>query len=111
MNIGERIVALRKENNWSQSDLAKAVGVSRVIIGKYERDDASPSIDIAKRIADAFDVTLDYLVGEGQNSTFDKITLERIEAIVKMDSNTKSNLFSIIDAVIRDYKAKQTYSI
>jgi transcriptional regulator with XRE-family HTH domain len=110
MNIGERIIVLRKENNWSQSDLAKAVGVSRVIIGKYERDDASPSIDIAKKIADVFNVTLDYLVGEGQNSTFDKTTLERIEAIVKMDSNTKSNLFSIIDAVIRDYNAKQAYS-
>lgn len=110
MDIGQRIIALRKENNWSQSDLAKKIGVSRVIIGKYERNDAHPSIDIAKKIADAFDVTLDYLVGEGQNATFDKNILARIEAIVKMDSNTKNNLFSIIDAVIRDYKAKQAYS-
>lgn len=111
MNIGQRIIALRKENNWSQSDLAKKIGVSRVIVGKYERNEASPSIDIAKKIADAFGVTLDYLVGEGQNAAFDKNTLQRIEAILKMDKTTKASLFSIIDAVIRDYKAKQTYSI
>jgi len=42
------------------------------MIGKYERDDAMPSIEAAKKIADAFEVSLDYLVGEGQNAAFDK---------------------------------------
>ena len=42
------------------------------MIGKYERGEAVPSIDAAKKIADAFEVSMDYLVGEGVNVSFDK---------------------------------------
>jgi transcriptional regulator with XRE-family HTH domain len=111
MTIGERISILRKSKNWSQAELARKASVSRVIISKYERNEANPSIDIAKKIAAIFEVTLDYLAGEGQNSSFDKKTLNRIEAILQMDNLTKNSLFSIIDAVVRDFKAKETYSI
>ncbi len=43
--------------------MANNSGVSRVMIGKYERGEAVPSIGAAKKIADAFEVSLDYLVG------------------------------------------------
>lgn len=45
------------------------------MIGKYERGEAIPSIDAAKKIADALEVSLDYLVGEGINSKLDKQAL------------------------------------
>jgi transcriptional regulator with XRE-family HTH domain len=60
MNTGKIIVRLREQKNWNRSDLANASGVSRVKIGKYEREEAAPSIDAAKKIADAFEVSLDY---------------------------------------------------
>ncbi|NJS42111.1 helix-turn-helix transcriptional regulator, partial [Candidatus Gracilibacteria bacterium] len=65
---------LRDKKGWSQTDLAQNSNVSRVMIGKYERGEAVPSIDAAKKIADAFEVSLDFLVGEGQNAMFDKKT-------------------------------------
>lgn len=65
---------LRKSKNWSQSELATNSGVSREMIGKYERGEAVPSIDAPKKIADAFEVSMDYLVGEGINASFDKKT-------------------------------------
>ncbi len=37
MNIGNKITELRKQKNLSQTDFAKAVGVSREMIGRYER--------------------------------------------------------------------------
>ncbi len=43
IDIGKKIAELRKEKNWSQTDLAKAVDVSRDIIGKYERGGIPPS--------------------------------------------------------------------
>jgi transcriptional regulator with XRE-family HTH domain len=41
------------------------------MIGKYERCEAVPLIEVAKKTADAFEVSLDYLVGEGINSKFE----------------------------------------
>ena len=45
--------------------------ISHSIIGKYERGEPVPSIEVAKKIADALGVSLDYLVGEGVYSKFD----------------------------------------
>lgn len=101
---------LRKEKNWSQTDLANESKVSREMISKYERGIAIPSVDAAKKIADAFGVSLDYLVGEGINASFDKKTLKRLQEIEDMNSEFKGHLFSIIDSVIRDYKTQQAYS-
>ena len=63
---------MRKKKGWSQTELAKQVDASREAIWKYERDEAQPSVEAAKKIADAFGVTLDYLVDEDAVPTFDK---------------------------------------
>jgi transcriptional regulator with XRE-family HTH domain len=60
------------KRGWSQTDLADKSDVSLVMIDKYERGEAIPSIDAAKKIANALEVSLDYLVGEGINAHFDK---------------------------------------
>lgn len=58
MTFGERITYLRKQLKISQEELAKQVGTSGTIIGRYERDEMKPSIDVAKKIADVLGVTL-----------------------------------------------------
>lgn len=110
MNFGYTLLKLRREKNWSQADLAKAANVSRVIIGRYERGEALPSIEVAKKIADAFKVSLDYLVGEGQNASFDKKTLKRIQELEKLEDKKRETIFDIIDTYIRDAKTRQAYA-
>ena len=110
MNTSKIIADLREERGWSQTDLANNSEVSRVMIGKYERGEASPSIEAAKKIADAFGVSLDYLVGEGQNAFFDKKTLQRLEELQQLGEDRKKTLFDLIDTYIRDSKTRQTYS-
>lgn len=110
MNIGSKIIELRKVNNWSQADLAAKIEVSRVIVGKYERNEATPSIDVAKRIADAFAISLDSLVGEGVNAQFDKQDIKRLQDIKQLDPGTQDKMWFFIDTVLRDFKAKQAYS-
>lgn len=94
----------------SQTDLAKAAAVSREIIGRYERGEAMPSIEVAKKIADTFGVSLDYLVGEGINASFDKKSLTRLQDIEKLDADTKEKIYFVIDNIIQNVKAKKAFA-
>jgi transcriptional regulator with XRE-family HTH domain len=98
------ITSLRKEKDWSQTELATKSGVSREMIGKYERGEAVPSIEAAKKIADAFEVSLDYLVGEGINSKFDKKTVKRLQDIEKLEAGDKEHVFAMLDAFLAKNK-------
>jgi ribosome-binding protein aMBF1 (putative translation factor) len=58
MTFGEHITTLRRRKGLSQGDLGKAVGTSADIIGKYERNEVKPSIEVAAKIADALEVVV-----------------------------------------------------
>ncbi|TWP30213.1 XRE family transcriptional regulator [Apibacter muscae] len=106
MKTGKIIANLRDSKNWSQTDLANHSGVSRVMIGKYERGEAIPSIDAAKKIADAFMVSLDFLMGEGINVSFDNKTVERLKEIELLDEEDKRCVYNLLDAFIAKNKLK-----
>ena len=110
MTLGQNIIALRKKMKLSQSDLGKAVGTSGDIIGRYERDEVKPSIEVAIKIADALQVSLDYLVGK-TSLEVDINTLKRIEEIGSLPKSAKEQIYLVVDALIRDFKAKQAYSL
>lgn len=105
--VSKIIADLRKQKDWSQADLASKSGVSREMIGKYERGEAVPSIDAAKKIADAFEVSMDYLVGEGIHASLDKKNLKRLQDIEKLDTDVKEKLYFVIDNIIQNVKAKK----
>lgn len=109
MNISKRMAELREQKGWSQSELEEKSGVSRVMIGKYERGEASPSIEGAKRIADAFGVSLDYLAGEGALSRFDKKTLKRLQDIEQLKEEDRAHLLAVVDAFLRDAHTRKAY--
>ena len=54
-----RLVELRGERGWTQSDLARAVGVSRQSIISIERGRYDPSLGLAFRIAQTFGVRIE----------------------------------------------------
>lgn len=110
MNIGDKITALRKAKKLSQADLGKAASVSREIIGRYERNEVSPSVDVAKKIADALEVSLDYLAGDSDKASFDKQTLKLIDEIEELEPSIKDKLLFLANAIIRDAKTGKAYS-
>jgi len=109
MKTSKIITSLRKEREWSQADLAAKTGISQVMVGKYERDDAIPSLEVAKKIADAFEVSLDYLTGEGVIANIDKRNLKRLEELQLLDPSKQKTLYDLIDTYIRDAKARLAY--
>lgn len=108
--LGDRIASLRKGKGLSQGDFAKEADVSREALSKYERNEIVPSVQVAARIAEKLDVTLDYLIGNSHELAVDKQTLKRIRDIEGLDNGTKSTLFTIIDTFLRDAKARKAYA-
>lgn len=106
MAFADRLAFARKQKKIKQSDLGKTIGTSGDIIGKYERGENVPSIDVATKIADALGVTLDYLVKDGQYEQIDNDTLKKLKAIQELDSDTKAHIFATIDAFIKAAKLK-----
>ena len=106
MTFGQKIAICRKEKKLSQSELGKISNINGDIIGKYERNEMKPSIETAKKLADALDVTLDYLVAGGELKVIDKKTLKRLEDISKLPAEDKKNIFYTLDNLIKAAKLK-----
>lgn len=71
MTLGENIVRLRTQRNWSQGNLADALEVSRQSVSKWETDASIPELDKLIKLSELFGVTIDELVnGE------DKVKIE-----------------------------------
>ncbi len=60
--FGLKLQTLRKKSMMSQVDLAALLGVSRQAISKWERSEALPDLYNVKKIAEAFNITIDELM-------------------------------------------------
>lgn len=61
--FSEKLKSLRLEHNLSQVDLAKMLDLSKNSINAYEKGRAEASIDTLIKLADIFNISIDYLVG------------------------------------------------
>ena len=104
MTFGQKITLCRKEKKLSQAELGKLSSINGDIIGKYERDEMRPSVETAKKLADALSVSLDYLVGDSDLKVLDKKTLQRLEEIDNLPSEDKHHIFYAIDNLIKAAK-------
>jgi transcriptional regulator with XRE-family HTH domain len=114
-HLGSRIIELRKNKNWSQSDLAVKVGVSYAQIGRYETKDAQPPAQVLKKIADALDSTVDYLLNgniedKAKASLQDAEVIRYFKEVDALPQEDKSALLRVIAGFIRDVKTKQAYT-
>jgi transcriptional regulator with XRE-family HTH domain len=109
MTIGEHIMLLRKQKGLSQAALGKKIGTSGDIIGRYERNIMTPSIDVIIKIADTLGISIDYLVGK-TNLVLDKNALKRLEDISTLSDENKLFIFRMIDMALRDLKTGQAYA-
>ena len=105
MNIGKQIADLRKQKGISRDELGKEIGTSGAVIGRYEREEITPSVEIANKIAKALEVSLDYLVGNTDLELTDKL-MNRIKEVARMTEKDKDYVYALIDAFIAKNKLK-----
>lgn len=110
--LGERIIRLRKEKGFSQTELANLVGVSYAQIGRYETKGAQPAAEVLKKIADALCTTSDFLINGGTDEKAlatlnDNELLQQFKEVDKMNNDDKATIKKLIDAFITKNKIKQ----
>ena len=61
--LGKRLRVLRESVGLSQAKLAQEIGSNQSSINRYENGQAAPTVELLRKYADYFDVSLDYLFG------------------------------------------------
>lgn len=63
MRLAERMRELRKERNLRQEHIAVALDISMSAYCNYEQGKREPTASVLERMADYYDVSVDYLLG------------------------------------------------
>lgn len=88
-NIWLKILSCnRSKLQLTQAEAAKLIGVSQPAYQRYEAGTRTPSIQVVKEMAKAFNVSVDYLTGHSKSKSPDFITVDR---------NSSPLLFSVVD--------------
>ncbi|MFZ5352678.1 MAG: helix-turn-helix domain-containing protein [Bacillota bacterium] len=68
---GMRLITLRLERNITQKELGDAIGVDKTTIAQYEGEILKPDMNMIYKIADFFDVSINYLTGKEDDDLFE----------------------------------------
>ncbi len=112
ISFGKKLAILRKEKGMSQTELAKQLNTSVSVISRYERDEMTPSIDTAKKLASFLDTSVGYLLGETEDDQLlkDPEMINRLKTIQDFTEPEKGQVYFTLDAVIREILNRRTYA-
>lgn len=86
MILGEKISILRKQNGWSQEELAEKLNISRQSVSKWESSTSIPDLDKIIKLSAIFDVSTDYLLKD----ELEKITPSETDTNYDNQNNIRS---------------------
>jgi len=113
ISFGKKVAVLRKEKKLSQTELANMLNTSVSVISRYERDEMTPSIETAKKLAALLGTTVGYLLGETENDNLlkDPNMMKRLKELSEFSEKEKEQVYFTLDAVIREIKNRKTYTL
>lgn len=114
-SFGDNLKQARVGKSLSQSQLAEAVGMHSTHISRYERSLANPTIEVVKKIAEALDVSVDFLIygnekEKAQNQIGDNELLSMFTKVQKLAKEDVSVVKSLINAYLIKTDLKQQFA-
>lgn len=120
MAINETLKQLRNTTGLNQNDMADKLGISLSSYQKYERDKGcvTPSLDVLVRIADFYNVSVDYLLGRSANEQtaldelagqFNMSLLEKkiVEEYLKLPDTMRGDLMEFLNRAVREVEKEK----
>lgn len=111
-SFSSKLAALRKGLRISQTELAKQLGTSVSVISRYERGEITPSIETAKRLADALNTSIAYLLGDAGDDDLlrDPELVRRLRTVADFAPEEQERVYFTLDAVIREIQNRKVYA-
>ena len=115
MILAEKIIKMRKQQGWSQEDLAMHMGVSRQSVSKWESMTSIPDLDKIVKLSKLFGVSTDYLLrdeleedpacnvtSDEKNSSYDKrkVTLDEANKYMELRTTAATRIAAGVAACI-----------
>ena len=102
-----KLIELRENNKKTQVEIATAINTHPVTYNNYERGKAKPSIETLIKLADYYNVSLDYLVDRDFCNTLGFLTKEQFEnfkVILNLPENSQSKVFGYATSLAEQHK-------
>ncbi|WP_294405784.1 XRE family transcriptional regulator [uncultured Clostridium sp.] len=111
-SLSDRLKELRKSNNLTQTELGKILGVGKTTVSMYENNNSTPNDEIKLKIAEYFNVSVDYLLGktDTKNYTEDNNVTIALHSDTEYDDlpdEAKQEINNFIEFVKQKYKDKK----
>ncbi|WP_277680357.1 helix-turn-helix domain-containing protein [Gracilibacillus dipsosauri] len=109
MKYGERLKKLRNKKGFSQKELTDRLNLNRSTYARYELCQTQPDFDTLDKLANFYDVTVDYLLGrsndprltEKEDKEIDKQTRELLDMLDELPPDRKDHYMEEIKAYVR----------
>ncbi|MBQ3803179.1 MAG: helix-turn-helix transcriptional regulator [Oscillospiraceae bacterium] len=89
--MGERIKQLRKENGWTQTELAEKMGVTKGTVSTWETDSRRPAFETLDQLCDLFDRSMGYVTGQSDIPGHSRMTQEEaIDVVLSVEEEELS---------------------
>lgn len=89
-----RIKELRQAQGITQRELGEKIGCTQTAVGKYERKELEPNINLLFKLSDIFGVSIDYLVG--REDEFGNVTVAGAGAELTPEEQTLLSCYRVI---------------
>ncbi|MDD2401972.1 MAG: helix-turn-helix transcriptional regulator [Clostridia bacterium] len=106
MNFGRKLKKLREKKEITQQELANLLKVGRSTIAGYETKNKQPDYDKLQKLANYFNVSIDYLIGESASSIIED-KLEELEMTLEelaKKSGVPLAFFKNLDEIVPDFE-------
>ncbi|MBQ3762019.1 MAG: helix-turn-helix transcriptional regulator [Clostridia bacterium] len=99
--FSEILKELREDNNHTQADLAKLLGVAKSTVSNWEQKKSEPSFEQLCKICDIYKASADYLLGRSADDP-----QRRAERLNQLSEENKSHIRSYEKYLLSEQKSK-----
>ena len=105
--FSKRLRNLRENKGYNQEELGSLLGLSTSTIGMYEQGRRQPDNETLLRIAEIFDVSIDYLLGKTEVKKYEQPYDDDLEEVLfskakDLTDDEKKTILNVINAIKKD---------